>query len=170
METTQSLSYPNKKFLINVVTISTTGGHYATYNALHSIIEKQQLPWQLSVIDVDLLTQRLVKQKKVIDLYRLLFGIPGTQIANQAQQKNWKYLQKLINPLNKLLIKLNYDTAVRMAEEEWRDRQPDLVISLLPHYNKIIWESFNFLQIHILCNFRLLAEFANGDGYCVSQK
>lgn len=59
----QSPSYPKKKFLINVVTGNSGGGHIATSNAISSIIE-QQLPCQTSITDVDVLAQRLAEGQK----------------------------------------------------------------------------------------------------------
>jgi 1,2-diacylglycerol 3-beta-galactosyltransferase len=141
METTQSLSSSNQKFRVSIVTTSgASGGHYATYNALLSVIEQQQLPWELNVIDVESFAERLTEQKKIFDIFRLL-GTSAGEFVNQAQQKNWKILQKLTNPLIKLLVKLNYDVAVSLTGEVWRNQQPDLVVSVLPLYNKIIWES-----------------------------
>jgi 1,2-diacylglycerol 3-beta-galactosyltransferase len=141
METTQSLSSSNQKFRVSIVTTSgASGGHYATYNALRSVIKQQQLPWELNVVDVESFAERLTEQKKIFDIFKL-FGTSAGEFVNQAQQKNWKILQKLTNPLIKLLVKLNYGVAVSLTGELWRNQQPDLVVSVLPLYNKIIWES-----------------------------
>ncbi|WP_375500579.1 glycosyltransferase [uncultured Nostoc sp.] len=140
METMQSPSYPKKKFLINVVTGNSGGGHIATYNAISSIIEQQQLPWQISVTDVDALAQRLAEGKKTLDIYRL-FGTSGDQVLNQIMQSGWTWIHHLTMPFNKLLIKLNHDAGVRIFEEHWREQQPDMVVSVVPLFNKMIWES-----------------------------
>ncbi|MDF5736295.1 MULTISPECIES: MGDG synthase family glycosyltransferase [unclassified Nostoc] len=135
----QSPSYPKKKFLINVVTGNSGGGHIATSNAISSIIE-QQLPCQTSVTDVDVLAQRLAEGKKTLDIYRL-FGTSGDQVLNQIMQSGWTWIHHLTMPFNKLLIKLNYDAGVRIFEEHWREQPPDMVVSVVPLFNKMIWES-----------------------------
>lgn len=135
----QSPSYPKKKFLINLVTGNSGGGHIATSNAISSIIE-QQLPCQTSVTDVDVLAQRLAEGKQTLDIYRL-FGTSGDQVLNQIMQSGWTWIHHLMMPFNKLLIKLNHDAGVRIFEEHWHDQQPDMVVSVVPLFNKMIWES-----------------------------
>ena len=136
----QSPLHTTKKILINFVISNGGGGHIATYNALCAIIEQLQLPWQLNLTKVEALAERLAAQKKTLDIYRL-FGTTSDQVINQAQAKGWKLLQRLTMPLNKLLIKLHYDVGVKMLEEDWREQQPDLVVSLIPLFNKALWDS-----------------------------
>ncbi|NBD16532.1 MAG: hypothetical protein GVY04_10450 [Cyanobacteria bacterium] len=141
MEGTQSFLSSHQKFRVSVVTTcSGSGGHYAAFEALQSVIEQKQLPWELTVVDVASLTQGLTEQKKILDIFSLL-GTSAGEFVSQAQQKNWKLLQKLTNPLIKLLVKLNYHAAIRITSELWRNQQPDLVVSVLPLYNKVIWDS-----------------------------
>jgi 1,2-diacylglycerol 3-beta-galactosyltransferase len=140
METSQSPSFATKKFSLNFVISNGGGGHIATYNALQAIIEQQQLPWQLSLTKVEELAARLAKQKKTLDIYRLL-GTTSDEVINKAQKNEWKLLQRLTMPFNKLLIKLNYEVGVKMLEEDWREKQPDLVVSLIPLFNKGLWDS-----------------------------
>lgn len=64
METSQSPSYLKKNFLINIITSRGGGGRHAMYKALHSVIEQQQLPWDLSVTDMDEIAERLAEKKK----------------------------------------------------------------------------------------------------------
>lgn len=135
----QSPSYPKKKFLINIVTGNSGGGHIATSNAISSIIE-QQLPCQTSVTDVDVLAQRLAEGKKTLDIYRL-FGTSGDQVLNQIMQSGWTWIHHMMMPFNKLLIKLNHDAGVKIFEQHWREQQPDMVVSVVPLFNKMIWES-----------------------------
>jgi UDP-N-acetylglucosamine:LPS N-acetylglucosamine transferase/Fe-S cluster biosynthesis and repair protein YggX len=139
METMQSPSYPQKKFLINVVTGNSGGGHVATSNAISSIIE-QELACQISLTDVDVLAQRLAQGQKTLDIYRL-FGTTGDQVLNQIMQSGWTWIHHLTMPFNKLLIKLNHDAGVKIFEEHWREQEPDMVVSVVPLFNKMIWES-----------------------------
>lgn len=139
MKKAQSHSY-QKKFSINIVTGNSGGGHIATSNALCSIIEQQQLPWQISVTNVDAIVGRLLEQKNKLDIYKL-FGTSGDKVQNQIMGSGWTWVHRLTMPLNKLLIRLNYDVGGRIIEEHWREQQPDLVVSVVPLFNKGIWES-----------------------------
>ncbi|MBW4684576.1 MAG: hypothetical protein KME40_05625 [Komarekiella atlantica HA4396-MV6] len=141
METTQLPSSSEKKFLINVVTAWYGGAHYAIYHAIRTIVEQQQLPWELRVTDVDELVASLAQQQKIVDIYKLLTGFTGGELYNRMLKSGWTWLYPLILGLDKLLFKLNYDAGVEFFAEYWRQQQPDMVISLLPLYNKGLWES-----------------------------
>ncbi|NDJ22070.1 hypothetical protein GS682_10570 [Nostoc sp. B(2019)] len=141
METTQLPSSSEKKFLINVVTAWYGGAHYAIYYAIRSIVEQQQLPWEIRVTDVDELVANLAQQQKIVDIYKLLTGFTGGELYNRMLKSGWTWLYPLILGLDKLLFKLNYDAGVEFFAEYWRQQQPDMVISLLPLYNKGLCES-----------------------------
>lgn len=130
----------NAKRSVSVILASrSAGGHYATFVALRSLVEQRQLPWEFNIVDVDKFLDDLAARKKVVDVYRL-FGTTGDQVINIAQQKSWKFVQKLTTPLNKLLVKLNYKVGVKITVQELYKQQPDLLISVIPFFNKMLWE------------------------------
>ena len=43
--------------------------------------------------------------------------------------------------LNKLLVKLNYNTGVEFFTSYWKEQQPDLVISVVTMCNKVLWDA-----------------------------
>ncbi|MBV6625905.1 MAG: hypothetical protein KI793_23735 [Rivularia sp. (in: Bacteria)] len=129
-----------KKFVINVVTGQGGGGHYATYRAIRAIAEQQQLPWQFQVTDMDEIITGLSQQNKVKNAYEML-GFSGHDLYNLMVKGGWTWLWPLKMRLNKLLVKLNYDIGIQIFEEYWRKQQPDLVVSVMPLYNKGLWES-----------------------------
>lgn len=133
--------YPKKKLSISVVTAWYGGAHYATYNALNSIIEQQQRPWILNTVDVDELADLLLKQQKTVDVYKIISGVSGGELYNRMLKSGWTWLHLPLLFLNKLLLKLNYDTGIKFGAQYWCEQQPDLVVSLLPLYNKLLWES-----------------------------
>jgi Glycosyltransferase family 28 C-terminal domain/Monogalactosyldiacylglycerol (MGDG) synthase len=141
MEPLSLRSHPNKKFQINVVTAWYGGAHYATCYAIRSIIEQQKLPWDVRITDVDELVESLTKEQKIVDIYKLLSGVTGGELYNRVLKNGWTWLFPLIVSLDKLLFRLNYNVGVEFFAEYWRQQQPDLVISLLPLYNKGLWES-----------------------------
>ncbi len=129
-----------KKFLINFVTGKGGGGHYATYHAIRAIAEQQQLPWEFQVTDMDDIMASMTEQKQVMNAYKLL-GSSVSDLYNLMLKSGWTWLWFLQIRLNKLLVKLNYDTGVKFFESYWQQHQPDLVISVVTMCNKIISES-----------------------------
>lgn len=110
------------------------------YNALRAVVEQQQLPWHFSVTDIDAIVDSLAEQKKVVSAYKL-FGFSGHDLYNMMLKSGWTWLWPLKMRLNKLLVRLNHDVGVKIFEEYWRDQQPDMVVSVVPLYNKGLWES-----------------------------
>jgi 1,2-diacylglycerol 3-beta-galactosyltransferase len=135
-----SLDSPPKKLSIDFVTGSGGGGHIATYKAIRSIIEQQHLPWHVSETNIDEMVGLMAEQKQTFDIYRL-FGTSPDQFINQIAQSGWNWIHWFMTPLNKLLIALHYEAGLKMLESHWWQKQPDLVISVVPLFNKILWDS-----------------------------
>ena len=128
------------KKLINIVTGQGGGGHYATYHAIRAIAEEQQRPWQFQVTDMDDIITELSQQNQVKNAYDL-FGFSAHDLYNRMVKSGWTWLWPLLMRLNKSLVKLNYKMGVSLFEKHWREQQPDLVVSVMPLFNKAIWES-----------------------------
>ncbi|MFN6568080.1 MGDG synthase family glycosyltransferase [Dendronalium sp. ChiSLP03b] len=141
----RSPSYLKKKILINIIVGKGGGGHYATYNALRSIIERQKLPWHLNVTDIDEIADSLSERKKTANAYKLL-GFSGHELYNLMLKSGWTWIWPLKMRLSQLLLRLNYDLGVRFFENYWREQQPDLVISLVTMCNKGLGESLQRVQ------------------------
>ncbi len=133
-------SPPKEKFVINVITGQGGGGHYASYHAIRAIAEQQKLPWHFQVTDMDEIIANLARQNQVKNAYEML-GFSGHDLYNLMQKSGWTWLWPLKMRLNKFLVKLNYDVGVKIFEEYWREQQPDLVVSVMPLYNKGLSES-----------------------------
>jgi 1,2-diacylglycerol 3-beta-galactosyltransferase len=140
MKAMQTSSKPKEKFIINVITGQGGGGHYATYHAIRAVAEQQQLPWHFQVTDMDEIIADLAQKNQVKNAYEML-GFSGHDLYNLMQKSGWTWLWPLKMRLNKFLVKLNYDAGVKIFEEYWQQQQPDLVLSVMPLYNKGLSES-----------------------------
>ena len=127
---------------INFVVLRGGGGHYATYEALRAVIEQQRLPWNLSVTYADSIGERLAHQNQSLDIYKL-FGTSSDEFYDLIQKNGWSWIYLLLIRLNKLLVKLNYQAGVQILAEQWRKQPPDLVVSVVPFFNKALGESLH---------------------------
>ncbi|WP_045054796.1 MGDG synthase family glycosyltransferase [Aliterella atlantica] len=136
----QYQSSVQNKLKVNVITGQGGGGHYAMYNALKAISSAQHLPWEFQVTDMDDIIDSLAAQKQVVNAYNMM-GFSGHDLYNKMMKSGWTWLWPLKMRLNKLLVKLNHDAGVQFFEQYWREQQPDLVVSVMPLYNKGLWQS-----------------------------
>lgn len=139
MTTSQSSLERKEKFLIHILTVSGTGGHDATCNAICSVLAQSNTPYSVSVTDLGEIVNSLAKQNKIVDVFTLL-GSSGQNFYTWLQKSNWTWLFPLQFHLNKLLAKLNYNAGVKITEQYCREQQPDLVVSVVPFVNKLLWE------------------------------
>lgn len=132
----------DRKIRVNVVTGQGGEGHYATFRAIKAAIERRNLPWQLQVTDIDELITQLSQQGQIQNVYER-FGISGHDLYNAMVRGGWTWLWPLKMRLNKWLVKVNYEAGVKFFETYWRSQQPDLVVSVMPLYNRGLWESLH---------------------------
>jgi Glycosyltransferase family 28 C-terminal domain/Monogalactosyldiacylglycerol (MGDG) synthase len=140
MTTLLSTTPTKEKFVINIITGQGGGGHYAAYRAICAIAEQYQLPWQIDVTDMDDIITDLAQQNKVANAYEMM-GFSGHDLYNLMLKSGWTWLWWLKMRLNKFLVKLNYQAGLEFFEQYWRENPPDLVVSVMPLYNKGLSES-----------------------------
>lgn len=98
------------------------------------MIFSEQRPWQIEVTEsLDLL--------EPLDTYKKLFGIDGGEVYNRMLKKGWTWAYPVLINLNKKIIRHKHDAGVRIATEHWRQKQPDVLVSLVPFFNRALWDS-----------------------------
>lgn len=104
-------------------------GHRSTANALKAVIEQQQLPWQIEIVEV----------------LKDVLGVTFPQFFYNAFVLKQKWAKAINDPISvplfKLKIRLLHRIWLRQLRAFWRDRQPDLVVSLMPLVNRVLCES-----------------------------
>jgi Glycosyltransferase family 28 C-terminal domain/Monogalactosyldiacylglycerol (MGDG) synthase len=140
MTTLLSTTPTQEKFVINIIAGQGGGGHYAAYRAICAIAEQDRLPWQIDVTDMDDIITDLAQQNKVANAYEMM-GFSGHDLYNLMLKSGWTWLWWLKMRLNKFLVKLNYQAGLDFFEQYWRENPPDMVVSVMPLYNKGLSES-----------------------------
>lgn len=118
-----------RKPKIVLIYIDAGGGHRAAATALREVIREQQRPWEVEMVSVqDLLDS--------IDFIRKSTGIRFQDLYNIMLRRGWTLGTAQLIPVMHLVIRMLHRSQVRVLEHHWTRLQPDLFVSLIPHYNR----------------------------------
>lgn len=119
---------------IDLVYFNAGGGHRASALALQQVIAEQRRPW----------TVRLVNLFEVLDRqgsFRKLTGIDPEAVYNRRLARGWTLGLAQELKLLQGLIRLCHGTLTRTLQQHWLAIEPDLVVSLVPNFNRALGES-----------------------------
>ncbi|MEO0839171.1 MAG: glycosyltransferase, partial [Cyanobacteria bacterium J06643_5] len=103
--------------------------HRSTANSLREVIEQQNLAWEVHIVDFF---------KEIIGNTR-----PHYVFNNLVLQKKWARIinEPILTPLFKLEIRLQHSRWLKLLKKYWQEHQPDMVVSILPFVNKVLYQS-----------------------------
>jgi UDP-N-acetylglucosamine:LPS N-acetylglucosamine transferase len=111
------------------------GGHRAAATALQMAIQTQCRPWQVNLTNLQELLDRL-------DILKKYAGIRIQDFYNTMLRNGWTLGSPQLMRVLQFVIRLYHGPTVRMLETHWRQTQPDLVVSFVPHFNRALYESY----------------------------
>jgi len=120
---------------VHVVFHDGGGGHRNAAVALQTIVSEQKRDWQVELIQFQDLTDRL-------DVLRKLAGIRIQQQYNILLQNGWTLGSTYLLRVLQTAIRLFQRPLVRLLEGFWREHPADLLVSVIPHFNRQICESW----------------------------
>ena len=127
---------PSMPTTIDLVYFDAGGGHRAAATALRTVIAEQQRPWAV----------RCVNLFQVLDpgaKFRQLTGMNPEDYYNKRLAKGWT--MGLTQELRLLqgLIRLGHHRLVARLAEHWCRTRPDMVVSLIPNFNRALLDGLN---------------------------
>jgi Glycosyltransferase family 28 C-terminal domain len=120
---------------LHIVFHDAGGGHRNAAVALKSVIEQQQRPWQVELVQFQELTDKL-------DVLRKLTGIRIQEQYNTLLQNGWTLGAVYLLRILQFTIRMFHGPLVGLLEKFWREKPADLLISVIPHFNREIAESW----------------------------
>ncbi|HLJ16767.1 MAG TPA: glycosyltransferase [Bryobacteraceae bacterium] len=115
------------------------GGHRAAATALKTVIEQQRRPWDVRLVNLQELLDSL-------DIFRKITGIRLENIYNLLLAKGWTLGSAQLLVAMHGIIRIYHRGQVRLLQEHWKRAKPDLVVSLVPNFNRAIFESLSAVQ------------------------
>src|SRR5437660_1148815 len=111
------------------------GGHRNAAVALETVIAQQPRDWRVGLVQFQDVTDRL-------DVLRKLTGIRIQQQYNILLQNGWTLGSTYLLRLLEGTIRLFHKQLVKLLENYWRENPADLLVSVIPHFNRQICESW----------------------------
>jgi Glycosyltransferase family 28 C-terminal domain len=120
---------------IHVVFHDGGGGHRNAAVALQTVSEQQHRPWQVELIQFQHLTDKL-------DVLRKLTGIRIQEQYNVLLRNGWTLGSVYLLRLLQATIRVFHRPLVGLLENSWREKPADLLVSVIPHFNRELAESW----------------------------
>ena len=120
---------------IDLVYFNAGGGHRAAATALETVIRQQGRPWQV----------RRVNLMSVLDpkeVFRKTTGMEWEDIYNTRLARGWSMGLAQELKLLQALIRLSHRSMASRLKRHWRRTKPDMVVSLIPNFNRPMYEGF----------------------------
>src|SRR6266478_6173329 len=121
---------------IHVVFHDGGGGHRNAAVALQTIAAQQQRLWQVELIQFQELTDQL-------DILRKLTGIRIQEQYNVLLQNGWTLGSVYLLRLLQATIRAFHRPLVRLLENFWRGKPADVLVSVIPHFNRELCQSWS---------------------------
>jgi glycosyl transferase family 28 len=121
---------------IHIVFHDAGGGHRNAAVALQTIVAQQRRDWQIELVHFQELTDQL-------DVLRKLTGIRIQEQYNIMLQNGWTLGSAQLLRVLQATIRLFHKPLVRLLKDFWKRNPADLLVSVIPHFNRQICESWN---------------------------
>lgn len=119
---------------VDFVYFDAGGGHRSAALALQAVIASLGYDWNVRLVNLQEVLDRL-------DIFRKITGIRLQDIYNLLLAKGWTLGSKYLLRGMHLVIRIYHRPTVELLADFWRERRPDLVVSLVPNLNRGLFES-----------------------------
>lgn len=121
--------------------------------ALKTVVERQHRPWNV----------RLVNLQEVLDpldIFRKVTGIRLENLYNRMLAKGWTLGSAQALRAMQAVIRVYHRPTVQHLTAHWKETRPDFVVSLVPNFNRALFESLHAALPHVPY-VTLLTDFAD---------
>jgi len=112
------------------------GGHRAAATALQMAIQAQGRPWEVRLTNL----QELLDPLDVLKKYG---RIRIQDMYNTLLRNGWTLGSPYLLKVLQAAIWTYHRPTVRLLEAHWKETEPDMVVSVVPHFNRALCESFS---------------------------
>ena len=118
---------------IDLIFFDAGGGHRASATALKALADQQRRGWQIRMVNLrDIL--------EPIDVFHRLTGVRVEDLYNRMLKYGLTIGTGPMLRAVQFLIRRTHPRNVALLSRYWQERRPDLVVSLIPNFNRAIFE------------------------------
>jgi len=126
---------------IDFIYFDAGGGHRAAATALKAVIEQQRRPWEVRMVHLQELLDSL-------DIFRKVTGVRLQDVYNKMLAKGWTMGAEPGLKLMHAIIRMYHDPGVNLLKEHFTSSRPDMVVSLVPNFNRALHQSLRATDPH----------------------
>ncbi len=119
---------------VELVFFDAGGGHRSAANALQYMIQQKGLPWDVHLMNLQELLDSM-------DIFRKITRIRLQDLYNLMLKKGWTLGSAQLLSAMQVVIRVLHGQTVRMLREYWTGSRPDLVVSVIPNFNRALFQS-----------------------------
>jgi hypothetical protein len=119
---------------LELVFFDAGGGHRSAANALCEVVKRQERPWEMNMMNL----QELLDE---MDVFRRLTGVRMQDIYNQLLRRGWTIGSPALMKGMHGVIWALHTKQVKLLVDYWRNKQPDMVVSVIPNFNRAIFQA-----------------------------
>jgi len=112
------------------------GGHRAAATALDIAVRAEHRPWDTQLLNLQELLDPL-------DILKKYAGIRIQDFYNTMLRNGWTLGSPQLLKVLQLVVRSYHKPAVRLMQAHWKETQPEMLISFVPHFNRALYESYS---------------------------
>ena len=127
---------------IDLVYFNAGGGHRSAALALDAVIRELALPWAVRLVNLfEVLDPR--------DVFGKTTGMKPEQYYNARLARGWTLGLGQELKVLQALIHLSHKSLTAQLQRHWQNTQPDLVVSLVPNFNRAMYQALKVARPNV---------------------
>ena len=122
-----------REMQIDVIFFDAGGGHRASATALKALADEEQRGWRIRMVN-------LREILEPIDVFHHLTGVRVEDLYNRLLKYGLTIGSGPMLRAVQFLIRRTHPRNVALLARYWQERRPDLIVSLIPNFNRALFE------------------------------
>jgi 1,2-diacylglycerol 3-beta-galactosyltransferase len=119
---------------IDLIYFNAGGGHRSAATALEHVIREQARPWRVRLVNI----MEVLDPK---DVFRKTMGMEWEDLYNTRLARGWSLGLAQELKFLQALIRVCHPGVTSRLRRHWRRTKPDMVVSLIPNFNRPMYEA-----------------------------